>query len=163
MLVLESILAATLAMLPHGGAPSCQPRAAMQVAVRIEGFRNRSGNVRVRLFGDPPSTYFDKRRTVARIEMPVPPSGPVEICVRAPGPGVYAIDVRHDQNSDGRTDRRDGGGASGNPRVSLVGMLLGRKPAPATVQFRVGAGTTVVQVTLMYLEGGVFRPVPSAR
>lgn len=161
--VVFSTFLIALAPLPQPSGTPCHPGTARQIVVRIEGFRTRSGNVRVRLFGDPPASYFDKRKTVVRIEMPIPQSGPVEICVRAPRPGLYAIDVRHDVNVNGKTDRQDGGGASGNPRISLLDMLFARKPAAKSVQFAVQSGTTIVPVTLMYLQGGVFRPAASAR
>ena len=76
---------------------------------------------------------------------------------------MYAVDVRHDGNANGRTDRQDGGGVSGNPSVSLFDVLFSRRPNPATVQFRVGNGTTLVPVTLMYLQGASFRPVDAPR
>lgn len=139
----------------------CPASTASAVLVEVTGFRNRAGKVRVRLFGGAASTYFDKRRAIARIEVAVPQRGPVAICVPAPRPGVYAVDVRHDANANSDTDRSDGGGASGNPRLSLVDVLFSRKPDPKIVQVRVGAGTTVVPVTLMYLQGGSFRPLRS--
>lgn len=143
-------------------AEACEARTGPTVLVRITGFRSRSGQIRVRLFGDPPSSYFDKRKALVRIEHPVPATGRTDVCVAVPRPGVYAIDVRHDENNNGKTDRQDGGGVSGNPHVSLFDMLFARKPAPGTVQFRVGAGTTIVPVTLMYLQGGSFRPIKDA-
>ena len=129
------------------------------VIVKVSGFANRAGQVRVRLFGGSPSTYFDKKQALVRIQIPVPAAGPVELCVPAPRAGVYAVDVRHDVNGTGKTDRQDGGGASGNPRLSLFDVLLSRKPNPASVQFTVGNATTIVPVTLMYLRGTSFRPV----
>lgn len=129
-----------------------------EVLVRITGFRSRAGQVRVRLFGGPPSSYFDKRQATVRIEVPVPKSGPVSLCVAAPRPGLYAVDVRHDVNGGG-TDRSDGGGISGNPPVGLMDVILKRKPNPSVVQVRVGQGTTVVPITLKYLSGGSFSAV----
>lgn len=158
MLAAVQIASAT----PRLGAARCPGGSGPTVLIRITGFSNRLGQVRVRLFGPPVSSYFDKKKALARIEMPVPPAGPVEMCLRAPGPGVYALDVRHDANGDGRTDRHDGGGASGNPHVSLLDILLSRRPDPRTVQFRVGTGPVVVPVTLMYLRGGSFQPLKDA-
>ncbi|WP_174279745.1 DUF2141 domain-containing protein [Sphingomonas bacterium] len=139
---------------------ACPPAGAHLVEVGIEGFRRRVGKVRVRLFGGAPSTYFDKHQALVRVEVPVPAAGPVRLCLAAPGPGVYALDVRHDLNGNGKTDRQDGGGASGNPHMSLLDVLFSRKPSPASVQFRVGAGTTGVPVVLTYLQGGSFERVP---
>lgn len=152
-----------LSLLVSQALASCAAGTALPVVVRIDGFRDRDGQVRVRLFGGPPSSYYDKRRVLFRVEVPVPAKGPVELCVPGPRPGVYVVDVRHDENGNGRTDRQDGGGVSGNPRLSLFDVIFGRKPAPATVQFRVDHGVTVVPVRLMYLQGTTFRPVTDAR
>lgn len=142
----------------------CRAGTGFPIVVRIDGFRSRSGQIRVRLFGGPASTYFDKKKALVRTEVPVPRTGRADICVPAPGAGTYAVDVRHDVNGDGKTDRQDGGGVSGNPKVSLLDMLFSRRPDPRTVQFSVGGGgPTVVPVTLMYLQGGSFRPVKDAR
>ncbi|HEX8484040.1 DUF2141 domain-containing protein [Sphingomonas sp.] len=136
---------------------ACPAAGGAAVQVDVAGFKNRAGAVRVRLFGPPVESYFDKKRALVRTEIPVPASGRVAICVPVSRPGLYAIDVRHDANGNGKTDRSDGGGASGNPRLGLLDVLLGRKPDPAKVQVRVGGGVTHVPVTLMYLQGGVFR------
>ena len=138
---------------------TCPPEGAAAVLVDIAGFRNRAGQVRVRVFGGAPKTWFDKRHWLARIEVPVPATGRITYCMPVPRPGVYAVDVRHDTNGNGKTDRSDGGGASGNPKIGLFDMLLARKPDPQKVQVRVGAGVTTVPITLMYLQGGTFRPV----
>lgn len=152
-----------LALLAQAGAQPlavrCPAGTALPVVVRVSGFRNRAGQVRVRLFGDPPQSYFDKKRALVRVEAPVPAGGPVDVCVPAPRPGAYAVDVRHDGNGNGKTDRADGGGVSGNPSISLWDVILSRKPSPAAVQFHVRGGVTVVPITLMYLQGGSFRPV----
>ena len=130
--------------------------------VIVEGFKARTGTVRVRTFGGSPSTYFDKKKTLLRTEVPTPREGRVAICMPVDRPGVYAVDVRHDVDGKGKTDRSDGGGTSGNPHLSLFDVILSRKPDPKAVQFTVGAGTTMVPVTLMYLQGGSFKPATSA-
>ncbi len=127
--------------------------------VDVTGFKNRAGTVRVRVFGGTPSRYFDKKTALLRTEIAVPRDGSVAVCMPVAQPGVYAVDVRHDYNANGKTDRNDGGGASGNPHVTLFDMLFSRKPDPKTVQVRVGTGTTIVPVTLTYLQGGSIKPI----
>ncbi len=127
--------------------------------VEVSGFKSRAGTVRVRVFGGATSSYFDKKQALLRTELAVPRDGIVAICMPVGQPGIYAVDVRHDANANGNTDRGDGGGASGNPHVTLFDMLFSRKPDPRTVQVRVGAGTTVVPVTLTYLQGGSIKPI----
>lgn len=141
-------------------ASRCAPGAAhLTILVEVGGFKSRTGTVRVRVFGGSTSTYFDKKRALLRTEIAVPREGSVAICMPVERAGIYAVDVRHDINANGKTDRSDGGGASGNPHVTLFDMLFSRKPDPRTVQIRVGAGTTVVPVTLTYLQGGSLKPI----
>lgn len=132
------------------------------LAVNVTGFANRRGTVRVRLFGGAPSSYFDKKHALVRIEDPVPRTGPVTICVPLPRAGVYAVDVRHDFNGNGKTDRQDGGGTSGNPKVSLFDIVFSRRPDPKAVQIVAGPGRTNVSITMKYLQGGSFRPIDGA-
>lgn len=155
------LIAPTPAARPLGpDAAKCMPGGGHSaILVDVGGFKSRAGTVRVRVFGGATSTYFDKKKALLRTEIPVPRAGPVAICMPVERPGVYAVDVRHDSNANGKTDRSDGGGASGNPHVTLFDMLFSRKPDPKIVQIRVGSGTTVVPVTLTYLQGGSLKPI----
>lgn len=139
------------ALCNSGGGPA--------ILVRVEGLKDRVGPVRVRTFGGSPSTYFDKKKTLKRVELSPPASGPVEICMAVPGPGVYAVDIRHDVNRNGDTDKSDGAGASGNPKISLFDILFGNRPSPQKVAVRVGNGVTPITIQVKYLQGGSFRAV----
>lgn len=127
--------------------------------VHITGFKARTGVVRVQSYGGDPDHYFDKGSYLRRIDLRVPPAGPLDVCVPVPAPGRYAISVRHDLNGSGKTDRSDGGGMSGNPHLSLFDLMFKRKPSPDQVAVQVARGVRVVPVTLNYLSGGSFRPV----
>jgi uncharacterized protein (DUF2141 family) len=127
--------------------------------VRVTGFKERAGIVRVQSYGGDPAAYFDKGTYLKRIEARVPDSGALEVCVAVPGPGRYAVSVRHDLNGSGKTDRSDGGGMSGNPHLSLIDLMLKHKPDPAQVAVEVGHGVKVVPITLNYVQGASFRPV----
>jgi uncharacterized protein (DUF2141 family) len=135
--------------------PADQPA----MLVRITGFKARTGIVRVQSYGGDPATYFDKGAYLKRIEARVPASGPLDVCVSVTAPGRYAISVRHDVNGSGKTDTSDGGGMSGNPRLSLFDIMLKHKPDPAEVAVEVGHGVKTVPITLNYVQGGSFRPV----
>lgn len=130
--------------------------------VHITGFKARSGTVRVQSYGGDPDHYFDKGTYLKRIEVKVPASGPLDVCLPVPAPGRYAVSVRHDANGTGKADKSDGGGMSGNPHLSLFDLMLKRKPSPDEVAVDVGHGVKVVPITLNYLAGGSFRPVEAA-
>ncbi len=123
------------------------------ILVRVEGMKDRVGLVRVRTFGGDPSSYFDKKRALQRVELAAPTSGPVAICMKVPGPGTYAVDIRHDFNRDRKTSRSDGAGASGNPHVTLFDILFKRKPSPEKVAVRVGNGVVPINIRLKYFGG----------
>ncbi len=136
----------------------CSADAGPSVLVKVVGLKNRAGNVRIRLFGGDPKTYFDKRYALERIEFAVPKSGDIERCIAVPRVGTYAVDVRHDVNVNGKSDRADGAGASGNPDVSLLDVIFKKKPPTGKVQVSVGRGVTITTIIVKYLSGGKLRP-----
>lgn len=156
------------AVLPAGaGAAILGPDAAAcksdgpAMLVHINGLKQRTGNIRVQSYGGNPSRYFDKGTYLRRIDIPVPASGPIDVCVPVPDNGVYAVSVRHDVDSSGKTGPSDGGGMSGNPRMSLLDVIFKRKPKPAEVQVTV-QGITRVPVTMNYVREGSFGPIAMA-
>lgn len=166
LFVASAALAAPPAAAVQVGGPVLGPHAARctsgngpAILVNIVGLKNRAGTVRVRTFGGPSKTWFDKKSWLTRVELPTPPSGPVRICLPVSAPGTYAVDMRHDINGNGDTDRSDGGGASGDPKVTLLDFVFGRKPSPKTTAINVGPGVTEITITAMYLSGGALRPI----
>jgi uncharacterized protein (DUF2141 family) len=137
---------------PLGPNPTlCANGSEPSILVKITGLKHRNGTIRVRAFTGDPNTYFNKKHAYRRVQYALPSSGPVEVCVPVGAPGLYAIDVRHDANGNGDTDRSDGVGASGNPKFSLFNVIFGRRPPAQQVQVNVGNGTSVVPVTVRYL------------
>jgi uncharacterized protein (DUF2141 family) len=131
--------------------------------VRVEGLKSRTGILRVQSYGGDPSHYFDKGTYLERVQVHVPSTGPIEICMPVARSGLYAVSVRHDANGNGSTDlRNDGGGFSGNPNLSLFDAIFKRKPSPAEVQVRV-TGLVQVPVTLNYVRGTSVGPIGGAR
>jgi uncharacterized protein (DUF2141 family) len=130
--------------------------------VRVTGFKQRTGTIRVQLYGGDPARYFEKHSYLRRIDVPVPADGALDVCVPAPAPGTYAVSVRHDVDGAGKTGREDGGGMSGNPELSLFDLMFKRKPAPEKVAVQVAHNVRVVPVVLNYIDGLSFRPVAVA-
>lgn len=130
--------------------------------VVVSGLKSRSGTVRVQSYGGDPQAWFAKGTYLQRVELQPPAAGPVEVCLPVPGPGTYAVSVRHDVNGSGKADRADGGGTSGNPDFSLLDVMFKRRPSPAQVAVKV-AGLTRVPVTLNYIQGTSVRPFGQER
>lgn len=153
-------LALALAAVP-GAAQAMGPDAAAcraggtGILVTVDGFRARSGNVRVALYGGNPQQFLARGATLRKINLPVSRAGPMQICVAVPNAGRYAIAVRHDVDGDNaRGDWSDGGGFSRNPRISLLHL----KPSYDSVAINAGRGVTPVRVVLNYRYGLTIRP-----
>lgn len=142
----HSLACAVLALIAAPAAAAC---AGPALLVKVDGLKNRTGEVRVRAFGGDPKTYFDKRNVTAAVYKAPPASGPVEYCL-AVKPGIYAVDVRQDVNGDGKTSAVDGVGISGNPNLSMLDIIFKRRPPNSVVQVRVAEGVAVVPVTVRY-------------
>ena len=152
-----------LAMAAHPGAAqalgpdaaACRPGSNRSaVLVTVDGFRERTGNVRVALYGSNPATFLERGQTVRRIDVPVTRGGPMRICVAVPAAGRYAVAVRHDLDGNGRSGWNDGGGFSRNPRISLTSL----RPRYESVAINV-RGVQPVNVVLNYRFGLSVRPV----
>jgi uncharacterized protein (DUF2141 family) len=153
-------LSAADAVILGPDAAVCGANSASAVLVKVTGLKNRAGAVRARTFwGLNPKSWFDKKQSLRRTEVRVPATGSVEICMPVPKPGGYVVDIRHDVNGDGKSDRADGAGASGNPEMSLFSFMLGRKPPASQVVVNVGTGVTTIAVVVKYVQGGSFKPI----
>lgn len=140
-------------------AARCAAGAEPSILVTVVGLKSRVGTIRVRTFGGATATWFDGKKWITKVQVPTPAAGPIRVCLPVAAPGTYAIDMRHDVNGDDNTDRGDGGGASGDPHVTLLDFVFGRKPSPKITAVQVGRGVTEITVTAMYLRGGALRPI----
>jgi uncharacterized protein (DUF2141 family) len=155
------LVAAMIAALPAAAQAQLGPDAAAcrtgrpSMLVTVNGFSQRTGNVRVAIYGSNPAQFLERGQTLRKIDLPVSRgAGPMRICVALPGPGQYAVAVRHDLDGNGRSGWNDGGGFSRNPRLSLVNL----RPRYQNVAVNVGQGTLGVNVTLLYRYGLSIRP-----
>ncbi len=125
------------------------------VLVRVDGFKVRQGTLRVQIYGSNPADFLAKGRKLKRLDVPVSRVGRMEVCVALPGPGNYAVAVRHDADGNGKSGWSDGGGFSRNPSISLFHL----KPDYRDVVIQVGRGVKPVDVTLNYRRGLSIGPV----
>jgi uncharacterized protein (DUF2141 family) len=124
------------------------------ILARVSGFKQATGTVAIKLYQSGPK-FLEKGAYIRKVEVPVNRTGPIDVCVPVPASGRYALSVRHEVTGD--KSRADGGGFSGNPNMSLLDVVLKRKPDPNQVTFSVNDGTRVVPVVLKYVQGGSLR------
>lgn len=139
---------ASLALpVPADAAAACAP-GKPSVLVHVAGFKQPTGKVKVSLYGSDADRWLAKGGKIGKVNVPVTARA-MDICMPVPAPGRYAVAVHHDMNVNGERDRRDGGGYSRNPKVSL----LNPKPSFGKAAFTVGNEPARVGVTLLYIRG----------
>jgi uncharacterized protein (DUF2141 family) len=130
--------------------------------VKVAGFKVVSGNLRVQVYGGDPAQFVKGGERLLRTDMAVRAPA-AEVCIALPGPGRYAIAVRHDVDGDGKGGVNDGGGFSRNPGISLADALARRMPRYEDVAVAVGNGPRPVDIVLNYRQGLSIRPLAMVR
>ena len=124
--------------------------------IEATGMKDRSGNMKLEVYpGNDQDFLADDNvlvaagKTFRRVEVPTPQSGAVVLCVRLPGPGLYAVSVLHDRNMDRRFQWKiDGIGFSGNPHLGWS------KPKAGSARVAVnGGGVSKISVMMNYKKG----------
>lgn len=162
MLPLSALLAAgtgaTLASDPNLGKAEarCRPgENGPSFAVEVNGLKDRTGNLKLEVYpandGDflaDDNVLVSADKTFRRVEVPVPASGPVRLCVRVPGPGTYAVSLLHDRDQNRRFGWKiDGIGFAGNPKLGF------NKPRAARASATAGTRPTPLTIVLNYRRG----------
>jgi uncharacterized protein (DUF2141 family) len=158
---LLSILALPLTLLasPAGASAAVAGDAAAcasgesALLVRVSGFKEASGTIRVRLYEE--SGWLKRGRSLSKIRVPVT-SSMMDLCVRVPRPGRYSVVLHHDLNGNRERDRSDGAGVSRNPKLSLIG-----RPSFGGTAVDV-RGVTRLGIQMMYVRGLSFAPARSS-
>ena len=135
----------------------CRPgESGPALQVEAVGLKDRTGNMKLEIYPANEQDFLADDnvlvaagKTFRRVEVPVPQSGPVVLCVRTPGPGTYAVSVLHDRNGDRRFGWKiDGIGFSGNPKLGWG------KPKASQSSVRVnGGGVSRISVVMNYKSG----------
>lgn len=140
----------------------CEAGEGPALLVRIEGFKARSGMLRVQVYGSDPSQFVKGGERIRRIDLPVARSGPMSVCVKLPHEGNYAVAVRHDVDGNGKGGINDGGGFSRNPKIRLSDALARRLPDYREVVISAGQSVRSVDVVLNYRQGLAIKPIAMA-
>lgn len=123
--------------------------------VTATGLKDRRGRLKLELypaidrdFLQDDNVLLSAGKTFRRIEIAVPQAGPVELCIRAPTPGSYALSLLHDRDSNRKFSlSTDGIGFASNPRIGLG------QPSAASASAAVGPHPTRIQIILNYRRG----------
>ena len=125
------------------------------ILATIVGLKDRKGELKLELYPANEADFLkDDRDLIAqgklfrRVRVPVPAAGAVQMCMRVPKPGRYALLFTH--NRDGKNKFsiwQDGAGFASN-------LKLGRaRPSYAQAVVDVPAGGTGVTIRAQYLRG----------
>lgn len=118
--------------------------------VNVAGLKDRKGNLKLEVYPSNDTDFLaddnilvSAGKTFRRVEVPVPASGNVQVCVRIPGPGSYSISLLHDRDANRKFGLSvDGIGFTGNPKLGM------KKPKAAATRLSVSSGgvsqTTIV-------------------
>jgi len=125
------------------------------LTVDLDGLKDRTGTLKLEVYPANDQDFLaddnilvEAGKTFRRVVRPVPASGPVQLCIRVPAPGTYAVTVLHDRNSNRKFDlSKDGVGFTRNPKLGLS------KPKAREVSIRIGAGVDRTKITLNYRRG----------
>lgn len=108
----------------QGDAACGGPPSAIHLNVNVEKVSSARGLIAVTLYPDAPRKFLAKGGALYVVRVPARTPA-TRVCVNVPGPGVYALGVYHDANSNRRFDRTGFGlpaedfGFSNNPKPFL--------------------------------------------
>ena len=125
----------------------CAPGKGAAALVTITNISESKGKLRVQAYNGTKSDWLEKGRWLNRMEVAAR-KGTMKVCVPLPGPGTYAIAVRHDLNANGKTDlRSDGGGMSNNPSINVFNL---GKPSYTQTRFSVDGSAKPITIQMRY-------------
>lgn len=134
--------------------------------VSIEGLKDRRGLLKLEVYPDDDDDFLaDDNKLIAagkvfrRVEAPVPAGGPVQLCIRVPHAGRYAVSVLHDRDSNHKFGlSSDGIGFAGNPKLGWS------KPPADAASANARNGPTPIAIVMNYRHGLLsFGPIGKPR
>lgn len=123
--------------------------------VTVNGLKDRKGRLKLELYPANKDDFLADDnvliaagKTFRRVETAIPASGPVQLCIRTPAPGIYSLSLLHDRDGNRKFGLSvDGIGFAGNPKLGMS------KPSASAASARALTGPTPVAITLNYRRG----------
>lgn len=135
-------------------AAACDAGGGSAILADVSGLKDRKGRLKLELY---PATEADflkddhdliaEGKFFRRVWADMPASGPVEICIKTPKPGKYALFFTHDR--DGKNKFNVWADGAGLPSNHKIGMS---KPKLPYAVIDVGDGVTVTHIRAQYLR-----------
>jgi len=157
------MIATVLASSPDLGVAAGRCRASetgSAFEVDVAGLKDRAGRLKLELYPANDQDFLaDDNKLImagkpfARVDVQTPSDGPVQLCIRAPHAGRYALSLLHDRNSDHKFQlSSDGIGFSNNPKLGWS------KPDADRVAVDVGDSPRRITIVMNYRHGLGVRP-----
>ncbi len=143
------------AQVPLGSdATACAPGGGPAILAQVSGLKDRKGRLKLELYPATEADFLkDDRDLVAqgkffrRVWAEMPAAGPVQICIRVPHPGKFALFFTHDRDGKNKFNFwTDGAGLPSNHRIGMS------RPKLSYAVVDVGGGTTVTHIRAQYLR-----------
>jgi uncharacterized protein (DUF2141 family) len=138
-----------------GDAGACSAGGGPAILANLGGLKDRKGMLKLELYPANDADFLaDDTKLIAagkvfrRIRFQIPASGPIEICMRVPRPGRYALLAVHDR--DGKNKFNFFSDGAGFPSDARLGMS---RPKLAQALIDVGPGVVSTAIRLQYLRG----------
>ena len=131
--------------------------------VRAVGLKDRQGQLKLEVYPANDDDFLADDnllvaagKTFRRVVVDtIPNRRTVEICVRVPRAGRYAVTLLHDRDENRRFGWRvDGVGFAGNPRLGFS------QPHASDASATAGSSPTRIDIVLNYRRGLAMRPIP---
>lgn len=138
---------------PEAGA--CVAGTGPAIKVNVQGLKDRTGRLKLELYPPNQADFLKDDRDLKaegkffhRVWADTPARGSVQLCIKVPQPGRYALLFTHDRDGKNKFNVwKDGAGFPGAAK-------LGRKrPQLAQALITVGRGVTVTSIRTQYLRG----------
>ena len=158
------LVAATIQSTPNLGTAEGRCRSnelGPSFLVNVNGLKDRTGKLKLEVYPARDSDFLaddnvliSASKTFRRVEQSIPASGPVQVCVRVPSAGRYAVSLLHDRDGNRKFSWRiDGIGFAGNPRLGWG------KPAASDASAVARSGPTRIEIVMNYRRGLGMRPI----